>query len=144
MNEMDISKGHVRLLEAVIEQQKALIQAQEARLAEKDAAIADLKKLVDELQSLKANLEETLEELRRQFFGTRSEKKTVSKEDKASDENARKIEVKSHTRERRSKTKREELYANLPVKDVIIPLSEEQQRCEYCNAQMTVIGYTTV
>ena len=144
MNEMDISKEHVRLLEAVIEQQKALIQAQEARLAEKDAAIADLKKLVDELQSLKANLEETLEELRRQFFGTRSEKKTVSKEDKASDENARKIEVKSHTRERRSKTKREELYANLPVKDVIIPLSEEQQRCEYCNAQMTVIGYTTV
>lgn len=144
MNEMDISKEHVRLLEAVIEQQKALIQAQEARLAEKDAAIADLKKLVDELQSLKANLEETLEELRRQFFGTRSEKKTVSKEDKASDENARKIEVKSHTRERRSKTKREEFYANLPVKDVIIPLSEEQRRCEYCNAQMTVIGYTTV
>lgn len=121
MSGMDISKEQIRLLEAVIEQQKALIQTQEARLAEKDAAIADLKKLVNELQSLKANLEETLEELRRQFFGTRSEKKT----DKASDENARKIEVKSHIRERRPKTKREELYANLPVKDIIVPLSEE-------------------
>lgn len=140
MGGTDILKEQIRLLEAVIEQQKALIQTQEARLAEKDAAIADLKKLVNELQSLKANLEETLEELRRQFFGTRSEKKT----DKASDENARKIEVKSHTRERRPKKKREELYANLPVKDVIIPLSEQQRRCEYCNAHMSVTSYTTV
>lgn len=64
----------VHLMQMVIEQQKSYIQMQEERLAEKDATIADLRALVGELQSLKANLEETLEEFRRQFFGVRSEK----------------------------------------------------------------------
>lgn len=68
----------LRLMQAIIEQQKAYIQMQEARMAEKDATIADLRKLVDELQSLKANLEETLKELRRQFFGISSEKTSAA------------------------------------------------------------------
>ncbi len=145
----NFTEEQIRLMQTIIEQQKDYIHAQDIRLAEKDATIADLKKLVDELQSLKANLEETLDELRRQFFGTRSEKKKTSSKDAEPDESiqqeqSQKIAVKSHTRERRPKSRREDLYANLPVKDVIIPLSEEQRRCEYCNAQMSVIGYTTV
>ena len=72
------SNEQIRLLQAMIEQQKAYIQMQEARLAEKDATIADLRKLVDELQSLKANLEETLKEFRRQFFGISSEKTSAA------------------------------------------------------------------
>lgn len=63
-----------QLLQEMLEQQKAYIEMQEERIAEKDAAIADLRRLVDELQSLKADLLETLAELRRQFFGAASEK----------------------------------------------------------------------
>lgn len=57
-----------------IELLKLYIQSQNEWLAEKDAAIADLRRLVEELQTLKANLEETLNEFRRQLFGIRSEK----------------------------------------------------------------------
>ena len=63
-----------QLLQEMLEQQKAYIEMQEKRIAEKDAAIADLRRLVDGLQPLKANLLETLAELRRQFFGAASEK----------------------------------------------------------------------
>ena len=61
-----------QLLQEMLEQQKAYIEMQEKRIAEKDAAIADLRRLVDGLQPLKANLLETLAELRRQFFGAAS------------------------------------------------------------------------
>jgi chromosome segregation ATPase len=76
------STEQVKLLQTIIEQQKAYIQIQEERMAEKDATIAELRQLVDELQSLKANLEETLNEFRRQFFGVSSEK--VSSSNKSS------------------------------------------------------------
>ena len=76
----------MKLLQTVVEQQQSYIQAQnalvaekDARMAEKDETIAQLRKLVDDLQSLKANLEETLRELRRQLFGTISER-TIAEE----------------------------------------------------------------
>lgn len=139
----------IRLMQDIIEQQKAYIQMQEARMAEKDATIADLRKLVGELQSLKANLEETLKELRRQFFGISSEKtsaasKRPSPASETPEEEPKRIEVKSHTRERKAKSRRGDLYADLPVKEVFIPLTDGQKICEYCNAQMSVIGYTEV
>ena len=139
----------LRLLQAIIEQQKIYIQAQDTRIAEKDATIADLRKLVDELQSLKTNLEETLAEFRRQFFGVRSEKAGKKKPEEAPQENESPdglptVEVKGHTRTRKPKATREELYANLPVTDVLIPLSDDQRRCEWCNSEMVTIGYTEV
>lgn len=148
-NDRKLMEEQLRLLQAVIEQQNAYIKAQDARIAEKDATIADLRRLVDELRSLKANLEETLNEFRRQFFGVLSEKTAAKKDDSASEEEnaaqeAESVEVKSHTRSRKSKSKREELYADLPVRNVTIPLSEEQRFCEYCNAEMVTIGYTEV
>lgn len=126
-----------------IELLKLYIQSQNERLAEKDAAIADLRRLVEELQTLKANLEETLNEFRRQFFGIRSEKtrKDIPPETQPAPQ---KVEVKAHTRERKPKAKREDIYAGLPVREVKIPLSQEASRCPYCNAQMTPIGYTEV
>ena len=36
------------------------------------------------------------------------------------------------------------LYANLPVREIVIPLTEEERHCPYCNAEMTTIGYTDV
>lgn len=148
-NDTKLMEEQNRLLQAVIEQQKAYIKAQDARIAEKDATIADLRRLVDELRSLKANLEETLNEFRRQFFGVLSEKTGTKKADSAPDgegvvQEAAAVEVKSHTRKRKAKARRDELYADLPVREVMIPLSEEQRFCEYCNAEMVTIGYTEV
>jgi transposase len=145
------STEQVKLLQTIIEQQKAYIQIQEERMAEKDATIAELRQLVDELQSLKANLEETLNEFRRQFFGVSSEK--VSSSDKGDVESGAEetsaaepetVKVKGYVRERKPKSKRADLYENLPVREVIIPLTDEQKLCEYCNAQMKVIGHTQV
>lgn len=141
----------IKMLQAIVEQQQAYIKAQDERMAEKDATIADLRKLVDELQSLKANLEETLEEFRRQFFGVRSEKtKSKSADETVSDGNddqetdSDTVTVKSHERKRKAKSKREDIYAGLPVREVVIPLTDDQRHCEYCNAEMVVIGQAKV
>lgn len=89
-----VKEDQIRLMQTIIDQQ-------EKRIREKDAVIADLRKLVDELQSLKANLEETLKEFQRQFFGVRSEKTKVpdkkQEQQNATAEPAKTVEVKSHT-----------------------------------------------
>ena len=105
-------------MQTVVEQQQAYIQAQnahmaekDARMAEKDETIAELRKLVGDLQSLKVNLEETLKELRRQLFGTSSEKITSEEkntQEVTSVETKAKITVKEHTRERKPKAKRDD------------------------------------
>lgn len=153
MDETSTFEQQMKLLQTVVEQQQAYIQAQNAhmaekdfRMAEKDETIAELRKLVDDLQSLKVNLEETLRELRRQLFGTASEKISFQKkylEEAPAVEHAT-IKVKEHTRERKPKAKRDDIYAGLPIREVKIPLTEEERRCEYCNSEMATMGYTQV
>ena len=140
-----MSEEEILLLKSMLEQQKEYIKLQDARIAEKDATIKDLRKLVKELEGLKANLEETLEEFRRQFFGVRSEK-TKKKEaaEEPTGQEAEKLSVSSYERRKKPKSKREDLYKNLPVREIRIPLSDEQKRCEYCNAEMVTMGYTPV
>lgn len=154
MDEKNLMEQQMKLLQTVVEQQQAYIQAQnahmaekDARMAEKDATIAELRKLVDELQLLRVNLEETLRELKRQLFGISSEK--ISSVDVADDktddlEVKKPIPVKEHTRERKPKSKRDDIYAGLPVREIQIPLTDEQRRCEYCNSEMTTITYKQV
>lgn len=60
---------------------KMIIEQQASRIEEQDATIKELHLMVDELRSLKANMEETLEEFRRQFFGIKSEKITSQKKE---------------------------------------------------------------
>ena len=118
-------KEQIQLLNTIIEQQKAQIQLQETRIQEKDETIKELRALVDELRSLKANLEETINEFRRSIYGVSSEKTRTKRlkpqEDEttqqSSSEETTKVTVKSHTRERKSKSKREDMYANLPIQD---------------------------
>ena len=118
-------KEQIQLLNTIIEQQKAQIQLQETRIQEKDETIKELRALVDELRSLKANLEETINEFRRSICGVSSEKTRTKRlkpqEDEttqqSSSEETTKVTVKSHTRERKSKSKREDMYANLPIQD---------------------------
>lgn len=135
-----------RLLQMMLEQQKAYQEVQEKRIAEKDATIAELRKLVEELESLRANLEETLAELKRQFFGIKSEKTGTRKDPSEDGEDGQaKTMVKAHSRAaRKPKATRAEQYAALPVREIQIPLSEEERRCAYCNTQMETIGYTQV
>lgn len=153
MDEKSIFEQQMKLLQSVVDQQQAYIHAQnahmaekDARMAEKDGTIAELRKIVDELQSLKANLEETLCELRRQLFGTASEKTILKKNDAEESTPAKEktITVKEHMRERKPKSKRDDLYADLPVREIKIPLTEEQRRCEYCDSEMVTMTYTPV
>lgn len=154
MEEKGILEQQMKLLQTVVEQQQNYIQAQnalvaekDARMAEKDETIAELRKLVDELQSLKANLEETLREFKRQLFGTVSER-TIPKKTNRNEtdpvEQKSPVTVKEHTRERKAKSKRDDLYANLPIREVTIPLAEDQRRCDYCNSDMVTMTYTAV
>lgn len=118
----------------------SIIEQQAARINEQELTIKELRTLVDELRSLKVNLEETLQTFSRQLFGTKSEKRT-QKEDESS---SVATTVKEHSRTRKSKTIRDELYANLPIRDVICPVADEQRICGYCNAEMTFLTHKEV
>lgn len=109
-------EDYIRLLETMVEQQKMQIQSQDARILEQEQTIAQLRALVDELRLLKSGLEETLEEFKRQLFGTKSEK-TKTPPASAGDEPenpAAKITVKEHTRTNKKKATRDERYADIP------------------------------
>ena len=92
---------------------KMVIETQASRIREQEETIKELRLMVDELRSLKANLEETLDEFRRQFFGVKSEKTSPKS---ASKEETKTVPVKAHSRQRKPKATRDELYANLPIR----------------------------
>ena len=127
----------IRLLKMINEQQAA-------RIREQEETITELRAVIGELRALKANLEETIEEFRRKFFGVRSEKTAPSSEDTGQETPTKKISVKSHTRERKKKAARDDLYAALPVREVKCPVPEEDRNCPYCNAPMETLGYKFV
>ena len=105
---------------------KMVIETQASRIADQEATIKELRSMVDELRLLKANLEETLEEFRRQFFGVRSEKTSASKKEEAEKKT---VQVKGYTAARKKKATREELYANLPLVPCIrLPVPEDLRR----------------
>lgn len=128
-----------------IELLKKIIEMQASRIEEQEATIKELRGVVDELRSVKANLEETLEEFKRQFFGVSSEKTSArKKKEVSSPEETKKVNVKAHTRERKPKATREDLYANLPVREIICPVPETERFCDWCNAEMVPLKPTFV
>ena len=137
---------HIRLLEAMIEQQKQHIQSQDARILEQEQTITQLRALVDELRLLKAGMEETLEEFKRQLFGTKSEKTKAAPSDAADGLEGQpvKITVKEHARTKKKKATRDERYADIPVRDVVIPVPDKDRFCAYCNAEMVLLGHKQV
>ena len=118
---------------------KMVIETQASRIKEQENTIKELREMVDELRSLKANLEETLEEFRRQFFGVKSEK-TTSKSKDESQAVKKTVTVKEHTRKRKPKATRDELYADLPVREIICPVEESERFCDWCNAEMIPVA----
>ena len=127
---------------------------QEERLKEKDQMISDLRATVEELRntvtdlrSTIANLNETLDEFKRKFFGTSSEK---VKKERSVDLSAQgtdpeeTVTVKEHTRTRKKKSVRDDLYALLPIRDIKCDVPESERFCPDCDAPMEHLGYKTV
>ena len=117
---------------------KTIIKTQASRIREQEATIKELREMVDELRSLKANLEETLNEFRRQFFGVKSEK-TSQKQTPDSQNEKKTVTVKAHTRERKPKATRDELYADLPIREILCRVPESQRHCDWCNTEMEFV-----
>ena len=115
---------------------KMVIETQSSRIKEQEETIKELRLMVDELRSLKANLEETLEEFKRQVFGVKSEK---TSSEPASKEETKTVPVKAHSRQRKPKATRDELYANLPIREILCPVKESERFCDWCNAEMVAI-----
>ena len=115
---------------------KMVIETQASRIKEQEETIKELRLMVDELRSLKANLEETLEEFKRQVFGVKSEK---TSSEPASKEETKTVPVKAHSRQRKPKATRDELYANLPIREILCPVKESERFCDWCNAEMVAI-----
>ncbi len=130
-------------LQNQLAQKDQMIQLQNERLAEQTETIKALQKTVEMMAEKIAGLQETVNEFQRKLFGTSSER-TKKKSDPAESEESTPITVKSHTRTKKAKATREDQYGNLPIHKVVIPLSEQEQKCPYCNSQMKRIGETYV
>ena len=63
---------------------KMVIETQASRITEQEATIKELREVIDELRSVRANLEETIDEIKRQIFGISSEKTASKKKDEES------------------------------------------------------------
>ena len=94
-----------------------LIGLMQKTIEQKDEQIKELRTTIAQLQATVANLNETLEEFQRKFFGSSSEKTRRKNNEEEPGQEEEKVSVKSHTRERSPKSKREELYKNLPVRE---------------------------
>ncbi len=139
-------KGQNILFRSQLEQKDLMIQMLSERLNEKDETITDLKETIKDLKETIAGLQETLNEFQRKLFGTGSEK--TKQDEKTEDEKPEEIEtitVKSHKRTtRKAKATREDQYGNLPIRKEVIPLSEEDKHCPYCNSLMGYVAETFV
>ena len=127
----------------------------EERLKEKDQTICDLRTTVEELRNTVAdlrntiaNLNETLDELKRKFFGTSSEKvkneQSGDPSEQDTDPEEETVVVKEHTRTRKKKSVRDDLYALLPIRDIKCDVPESERFCPDCDAPMEHLGYKTV
>lgn len=115
---------------------------------EQEETIANLRATIDEMRTTIVNLNETLDELKRKLFGSSRErtKKPGSKETLLEDEAAKQeaIAVKGHTRTRKKKSVRADLYEALPVKEIHCDVPEDERQCPDCDTPMEHLGYKFV
>ena len=116
--------------------------------AEQAKTIEDLRTTIQSLRQEIANLNETLDEFKRMIFGTSSEKTRKTK--KSDDEDIVKVGessqtvVKEHTRTRKPKSLRRDLYEALPVQEVMCEVPENKRICPDCDTPMIHLGNKTV
>ena len=135
----------VSMLEEKVSSQGEFIALLQKQLEERDSTISDLKSLVNTLNATVANLNETIDEFRRKFFGTSSEKTALAGDnDGTEEEDEPKQEVTVNTHKRRKsngKRKREDLYGSLPVKEIKIDVPDDERICPDCDTPMEHLGY---
>jgi transposase len=120
---------------------------------EQEETIQDLRTTVKELRATIVNLNETLEELKRKLFGASSERtcaqsdiNTGSEDQLPSNVTTEETEttVKEHTRKRKKKSVRADLYEALPVKEIPCDVPEAERFCPDCDSVMEHLGYKFV
>lgn len=104
---------------------------------------------IRELKAIIANLQETLDEFKRKLFGTSSEKTRKDPppeepEDEVLVGEEVEVTVKEHTRKRKPRSLRKDLYESLPVKEVHCDIPDEDRKCPDCDAEMEHLGYKYV
>lgn len=122
----------------------------------KDAYIQKLEQTVQTLEQQIHSLTEMILLLRKGKFGSSSEKTPrQGASDQLSLFNEAELEADpdlpepiikdgSHFKRRKPKTKREEILRDLPVKEVLCEIPEEDQYCEQCGTTLKPIGKETV
>lgn len=114
-------------------------------------AMESLQKTIDELRQELKNKQAEVDYLKAKMFGTSSEKTKSVFPGQISlfDEDEHStliiepeiIEVASHKRERKHKATYDEMFGNLPTRQVIVnTLSDEEKTCLVCNTEMIPIG----
>ncbi len=124
-------------------------------MTSKDAYIEHLENTIKDLQNQVSNLTEMVMLLRKEMFGSSSEKTPKQVEGQLSLFNEAELEadasvpepikkdVRGYTRVN-AKTKREELIKNLPVREILCESAPEDQICPGCHSALRPLGKETV
>ena len=136
-------------------------------ISEQNCLIANLQKMLEERNTsdakkdqLISNLEAKLAYLKQKLFGSNSEIRKIQfpgqmnifdfleggeEEEPAIEIEPEIIEVKSYKKERKPKASYDEMFANLPVKQVLVDtLSDEEKTCSVCGTAMVPIGHEVI
>ena len=144
---MPRSAKDIQLLELkdTISQLNELIRTQ-------NQTMSSLQKTIEELRQELSNKQAELDYFKAKLFGSSSEKLKVpfpgqlsifeQEDDRISEIiEPEIINVASHKRERKPKATYDELFENLPVRQVVLDtLTDEEKSCPVCDTQMTPIG----
>lgn len=128
---------------------KKINEMQETRIKEQAITIDNLRITVADLQATIVNLNETIDEFRRKFFGISSEKLSVPTAKEIPDkeeavEESKITTVTEHTRTKKPKSSRKDLYAALPIRYVKCDVPGDQRLCPDCDTPMEHLGYKFV
>ena len=144
-------KDTISQLNKTISTQNELISSLQKMLEERNAKDAEKDLLI-------ANLQSQLAYLKNKVFGSTSEIRHDQMEGQlnlfdtpASDEKPAEtiepevISVKEYTRERKPKATYDEIFADLPTREVVVDtLTGEEKQCPICGTQMVPIGHEVI
>ena len=144
-------KDTISQLNTTISTQNELISSLQKMLEERNAIDAEKDQLI-------ANLQAQLDYLKNKVFGSTSELRhnqipgqfsifdsTVSDEKPAEIIEPEIIKVQAHTKKRKPKASYDEIFADLPTRQITVDtLSEEQKLCGICGSAMVPIGHEII